>query len=206
MRTKESLAYAIDLGVDYVGFIVDYPKSKRSIPLSKFLQTVEWLKKNKKGTYKIVAVTVDMPLQNIQLIAGSNYVDVVQLHGNETAGFASKIKGVEVWKAWNNKSKGDIIKMSKHVNRMLLDSGDAEAKAKNNSGEFDAFSLYKKLENKKVKVVLSGGIDVKNVAGYLKKLNPDIIDISRGIETAPGKKSKMKMKKFIKTVNDYYSA
>jgi phosphoribosylanthranilate isomerase len=206
MQTKDSLVYAINLGVDYLGFIVDFPKSKRSISVNRFLQIAEWLKKNKKGKYKIVAVTVDMPIKTIQLIAGNKFVDVIQLHGNETAKLAIKIKGVEVWKAWNNKSTGDVIAMSKHVDRILLDSGDAAAKAKNNSGEFDAFALYKKLVSKKVNVVLSGGIDAKNVTRYLKKLNPEIIDVSRGIETLPATKSKKKMKEFIETVNTYYSA
>ena len=206
MRTKDSLIYAIDLGIDYLGFIVDFPKSKRSISVKKFLQTAEWLKKNKKGKYKIVAVTVDMPIKTMQLLAGNKYVDVIQLHGSETTEAADKIKGVEVWKVWNDKSKGNGMEMSKHVDKILLDSGDADEKAKNNSGEFDAFALYKKLVSKKVKVVLSGGLDAKNISSYLKKLNPEIIDISRGIETLPAMKSKKKMKEFIETVNDYYSA
>jgi phosphoribosylanthranilate isomerase len=204
MKTKDSLVYAIDLGVDYLGFVVDYTKSPRSVSIGQFLKTAEWLKSNKKGKYKIVAVIVDMPVKKIQQIIDSDFVDVIQLHGNEKVEVIKKIKGIEIWKAWNNKSKGDVLKMSKHVDRILLDSGNATEKALSRSGEFDGFDLYKKLATKKVGLVLSGGIDAKNVSMYLYKLKPEIIDVSRGIETLPGKKSKKKMMEFVETVNDQY--
>jgi len=201
MRTKEALEYAIDIGVDYLGFVIDFPKSPRSISLSEFHKTAEWLRKNKKGKYKIVAVTVDMPLENIKLLVDKGLADIVQLHGNEKLSNIKKIKGIEIWKAWNKNSKGDVLEMNKAVDRILLDSGSATEKALNTSGEFDAFALYKKLKGKKVKAVLSGGIDASNVKDYLEKLSPEIIDISRGIETSPRKKSKKKMKEFMNLVN-----
>jgi phosphoribosylanthranilate isomerase len=206
MRTRDSLIYAIDIGVDYLGCIVDYPKSPRSISLKQFLKTAEWLKKDKKGEYKIVAVTVDMPIASIQEIINSGFVDVIQLHGNESINMVKRIKEVEIWKAWSDKSKGDVFEMGKLVDRILLDSGNALEKATNKSGKFDGFTLYKKLVTKKVSLVLSGGIDSGNVRDYLNKLKPEIIDISRGIETLPGKKSKKKMKELIEIVNDYYTS
>ncbi len=204
MRTKKSISYAIDLGVDYLGFVVDYNKSPRSVSLVKFLKIATWLKKNKKGKYKIVAVTVDMPIDNIDEIVKSKVVDVLQLHGNENDEVIKQISGIEIWKAWNNKSKGDVFKIAKKVDKILLDSGDAMQKATNKSGEFNAFKLYSDLKKKKIDVVVSGGIDNDNLEMFLDKLKPETIDISRGIETLPGKKSKRKMKKIEKTVNDYY--
>ncbi|HWY98189.1 MAG TPA: hypothetical protein VNY36_03790 [Bacteroidia bacterium] len=206
MMTKDSLIYAIDLGVAYLGFVIDYPKSPRSISLKQFLKTAEWLKKNKKGKYKIVAVSVDMSITSIREIINSGFADVIQLHGNEKIDVIKKMKGIEIWKAWSNRSKGDVFEMSKQVDRILLDSGNALEKATNKSGEFDGFTLYGKLVAKKVSLVLSGGIDSKNVKDYLGKLKPEIIDTSRGIETLPGKKSKKKMKELIETVNDYYTS
>jgi len=206
MKTMDSIIYAIDLGVDYLGFVVDYSKSPRSISLKQFLKTAEWLKKNKEGKYKIVAVTVDMPVASIQEIINTGFVDVLQLHGNEKIDVVKKIKGIEIWKAWSDRSKGDVFEMSKQVDRILLDSGNALEKATNKSGEFNGFDLYKQLVAKKVDLVLSGGIDAKNVKDYLDKLKPEIIDISRGIETLPGKKSKKKMKELVETVNDYYTS
>src|SRR5665213_1963706 len=103
MSAKDSLSCAIGLGVDYLGFVIDYPKSPRSISLKQFLKTAEWLKKNKKGKYKIVAITVNMPIGNIQVIIKSGFADIIQLHGNETIEMIKNIKGIEVWKAWSNK-------------------------------------------------------------------------------------------------------
>ena len=204
IRTKTALEYAIELGVDYLGFVIDFPKSPRSISLSEFNKTAEGLRKNKKKKYKIVAVTVAMPLKNIQLIIDKGLADVIQLHGNEKTELIKKIKGIEIWKAWNKNSKGDVLEVSKVVDRILLDSGNAMEKALNISGSFDADTLYKKLKGKKVDIVLSGGIDSSNVKDYLKELKPEIIDVSRGIETSPGKKGKNKMKEFMDSVNDFY--
>lgn len=201
MRSKESLAYVISLGVDYLGFVVDYEKSPRNLTLDKFIELAKWLKENKKRNYKIVAVTVDMPLSKIDKLIDSRVVDVIQLHGNEGIDVINKIKGIEIWKAWNKKSTGNILEAAKHVDKILLDSGDATAKAKGSSGEFDAFDIYNKLKKEKKSVVISGGIDKDNVQFYLNKLKPEIIDVSRGIETAPGKKSKEKMKQFMKILN-----
>ena len=200
MRTKVALTCAIDLGVDYLGFVIDFPKSPRSISLSEFHKTAEWLRKNKKGKYKIVAVTVDMPMKHIELVVDKGLADIIQLHGNEKLSNIKKIKGIEIWKAWNKNSKGDVLGMSKAVDKILLDSGNATEKALNTSGEFDAFALYEKLKAKKVKMVLSGGIDMSNVKSYLVKLSPEVIDVSRGIEISPGKKSKKKMKEFMNSV------
>jgi phosphoribosylanthranilate isomerase len=206
LKSKDALSYAVDLGVDYLGFVVDYPKSPRSNTLKEFLSKAKWLRENKKGKYKIVAVTVDMSLKNMQSIIDSGLADVIQLHGNENADTIKKIKGVEVWKAWNNKSKENVLELAKYADKILLDSGNAKEKAENTSGEFDAFDLYKKLKAKGMDVVLSGGIDCKNVSSYVDKLKPQIIDVSRGIEAGVGRKSKVKMKEFMKKVNDYYKS
>jgi phosphoribosylanthranilate isomerase len=204
MRSKAALNYAIELGVDYVGFVVDFPKSLRSITLKQFMDLAKWLKETKKDNFRIVAVTIDMPLSKIQTIVDSGLVDVIQLHGTESIDAVKKIKGVELWKAWNDKAKGDVLEMAKHVDRILLDSGNAMEKALNKSGKFDSYALYQKLNDKKVNDVMSGGIDSGNVKDYLLKLKPDIIDVSRGIEAGAGKKSKKKMKEFMKSVNSYY--
>lgn len=206
MKSKESAAYAIQLGVDYLGFVVDFNKSPRSLSMSQFLRLAQWLKQNKKGKYKIAAVTVDMPLKNIEKIVKSGVVDVIQLHGNEKIEEIKKIRGIEVWKVMHNESEREIIKMSKLVDRVLLDSGNAVEKANGSSGEFGGYHIYKKLKKSKVDAVISGGINNNNVTTYLDKLKPEIIDVSRGIEIAPGRKSKRKMKEFMETVNDYYQA
>lgn len=206
MKSKESAAYAIQLGVDYLGFVVDFNKSPRSISINNFLELVKWLKQNKKGKYKIVAVTIDMPLKNIGEIVKSGVVDVIQLHGNEKMEEIKKIRGIEVWKAMHHESEKEILKVARFVDRVLLDSGNAVEKANGSSGEFDGCDIYNKLKKSKVSVVVSGGINNSNVTKYLKKLKPEIIDVSRGIEIAPGRKSKRKMKEFMETVNDYYQA
>lgn len=209
MRDNPTLAYAVDLRVNYIGFVVDFPKSPRSISISEFHRKVKWLRNTNDGNYKVVAVTVDMPLDNLEFIIENGMADVIQLHGNEHISVCRLVgQQIETWKAINTKTtKGidEVSAIAKSVDKIVLDSGSALEKAKNTSGAFDNTELYNALAKERVKIVLSGGLDAGNIHHYLETLNPGIIDVSRGIESEPGVKSKQKMREFMEAVNRHYS-
>jgi phosphoribosylanthranilate isomerase len=115
---------------------------------------------------------------------------------------------METWKAISQKHKKsneEILTLAKSVDRVVLDSGNATEKAFNTSGAFNDLELYNLLVNEGVNVVLSGGINAGNVKEYLEKYEPSVIDISRGIESEPGVKSKPKMQELIDAVSQFYS-
>jgi len=209
MRDNNALACAVDLGVRYIGFVIDFPRSPRSISIGEFHRKVKWLRNNRNGNYKVVAVTVDMPLDNLEFIIGSGMADVIQLHGNEHISVCRLVsKQVETWKALNTKDEikmNEITVLARSVSKILLDSGSAMDKAKNSSGTFENTALYTSLIKEGIEVVLSGGLDANNIGCYLKTFNPDTIDISRGIELEPGVKSKQKMYEFMEAVKRFYS-
>ncbi|HXB13579.1 MAG TPA: hypothetical protein VNZ45_16445, partial [Bacteroidia bacterium] len=105
----------------------------------------------------------------------------------------------------HKKSNEEILTLAKSVDRVVLDSGNATEKAFNTSGAFNDLELYNLLVNEGVNVVLSGGINAGNVKEYLEKYEPSVIDISRGIESEPGVKSKPKMQELIDAVSQFYS-
>lgn len=209
MKDNNPLIFAVDLGVNYLGFIIDFPKSPRSISIDEFHKKIKWLRKNHDRNYKVVAVTVDMPLHKLDMIIEEGMADVIQLHGNEHFSICRQVKSqMETWKAISQKNKGskeEIINLAKSVNKVVLDSGSAMEKAYNTSGAYTNIELYKMLVKEGIDLVLSGGIDAGNVKEYLKTYNPSIIDVSRGIESEPGIKSKPKMQEFMNAVNSYYS-
>jgi phosphoribosylanthranilate isomerase len=209
MKDNSTLSSALSQGVAYLGFVIDYRNSPRSITSEEFLRKVKWLRNHHGRNYKVVAVTVDMPLENMEYIIESGMADVIQLHGNEHISICRPIREqIETWKAINTKkpiSDDEIIKWGKSVDKVLLDSGSAMEKAKNTSGAFENVNLYNSFVKHGIDVVLSGGLDINNVEHYLQTLNPSVIDVSRGIESAPGVKSKEKMMEFMKKVNHFYS-
>lgn len=192
----------IDFGVDYLGFIVGFPKSPRSIFLEKFINIVQNIKKEKKD-FKIVAVVVNLPAKKIDELLKIGLVDILQFHGNETPEFCAEYKKqIEVWKAFKptgdlEKSLSEIEKFKGKIDKFLIDASNAEDKEKNKNKNFQDFELFKILQQKKYQLILAGGLNSENIQEYVEKLNPAIIDVVSGIEEYSGKKSKRKMKKFL---------
>jgi len=209
MRDNPTIAFAVDIKADYIGFIVDFPKSPRNITREELLRKAKWMRNNHDGNYKIVAVTVDMPLENIEFIIDSGLVDVIQLNGNEHISICRLVReGIETWKAVDSKkplSEEEIITLGKSVDKIVLDSGSALEKARNTSPAFSNTDLYNAFIKQNTDVILSGGLDINNIEHYLEELDPFIIDISRGVESAPGMKAKQKMMEFMDKVNRFYS-
>ncbi|NNM94435.1 MAG: phosphoribosylanthranilate isomerase [Bacteroidia bacterium] len=205
MKDEDTMSYALELGVQYLGFIIDYPKSPRSLTIDEFCKKSEWLRKNNKGNYKVVAVSVDMDIANMERIIKEGAANVVQLHGSEDLNLSRRLKGrIETWKAVTRPDKlssEEYRTLAASADKVLLDSGNAAEKASGTSGAFDCYQLYAEMRKEGIPVILSGGIDVGNVQSYISAYQPEIIDVSRGIETSPGIKSRQKMKEFMETLN-----
>ena len=84
---------ALELGADYLGFVL-VPASKRFVPLERLAE----LTRGVTGARK-VGVFMDVSLETIRRAVEVGNLDVVQLHGSETAEFAKSIDFAEVWKA-----------------------------------------------------------------------------------------------------------
>ena len=198
---------AIKLTVDYLGFVVNFPKSPRSVSIEKFINIVQNIKKEKKN-FKIVAVIVNMPAKKIDKLLAGGLADVLQFHGDETPEFCAEYKKqIEVWKAFKpagdlEKSYNMIKKFRGKADKFLIDASSAEDKIieKSQCCNFQDFELFRFLQQKKYPLILAGGLNPENVQEYVKKLNLAIIDIASGIEEYPGKKNKVKMKKFVGSI------
>lgn len=195
-------AYAIELGVNYLGFIVDVKTSKRAINITDFVRIIKELKKNKVlNVTKVVLVLKDPSINQIKsYLEYSKYFDVIQLHGKEAIDFCKLVKTIsdkELWKAFrvSNKSNDEDKKIIENylssVDMIILDK-------KINEDQFSAIELFKSFGKQ---AVLAGGINSENIVYFTDLLNPSIVDLSSGIEETPKKKSRFKMKQFIEVTN-----
>ncbi len=186
----EIIKICIEHGASLIGFIINYPKSPRSISINKLKTLTNNIPKN----IKKVAVMVNPCLNEVKEV--SCYCDTIQLHGDENDKFIKKIKkltNLEVIKAIKVKKKSDLNTIENYpsTNEVLLDTP-----AMGQSGKPFNFELLKDIKNKKF--FLAGKINVENVKTALEY--SDKIDVNSGLETEKGIKDPQKIKEFFNKV------
>ena len=189
----EIIKLCIEQGASLIGFIINYPKSPRSISI----EQLKLLTKNIPDKVKKVAVMVNPSIEQVKEI--SNYCNVVQLHGNETEEFIQQIKketSLEVIKAIKVKEKKDLDQAE------LFPSADIilyDTPSMGQTGEAFDFDLLKNLKNKNF--FMAGKISKDNVKSALRYANN--IDVNSSLETERGIKDPQKIKEFFNIIKSY---
>ena len=191
LSTRETVHGAIDAGADYIG-LVFYPRSPRNIGIA----TAADLAEVARGRARIVALIVDAPDALVQDIARIVRPDFFQAHGGETPERISAIKtatGIPVIKAIKVEEESDLSLVQDYdgiAEMVLLDAKTPTALTNalpgGNGRAFD-WRILDKNERRK-RFMLSGGLTPGNVAQAIAITGAPIVDVSSGVETAPGRK------------------
>jgi phosphoribosylanthranilate isomerase len=139
-------------------------------------------------------VFVNKQAKDILKIAKTCQLDIVQLHGEETAIEFEKFP-IPIWRAVHCNKK--ILSPSPSLwfaSRYVVDSFLRDVYG--GSGVICNWAAAAELA-KKFPVMLSGGLTCGNVKEAIMAVNPLGVDVASGVEEVPGKKDKMKMKNFI---------
>ncbi len=180
---------ARDLGADAVGFV--FAKSPRRVSVSKAASISSKLG----GSVSKVGVFVDQSAAEINKTVKRCLLDYVQLHGDESPAFCGKIKA-RVIKAFRVKNGASIASIRKYkADAILLDTFDPAAHG--GTGKTFDWELAVRAKKAGRPLILSGGLNIRNLASAIKKVRPQAVDLSSGVESSPGKKSAVKMKKAI---------
>ena len=173
-----------------MGFV--FAKSPRRVTIAKAKSII---KKLKARTAKVGVFVNESParIRRIALTAG---LTAVQLHGDETPKTVDALKGLRRIKA---------VRVGQNFKRTDAERFNAEAylfdtKVKGLYGGSGLRFDWKKLKGKHFKrpVILSGGLDAGNVSRAVKMLKPYAVDVSSGVEKAPGIKDAKKIREFIR--------
>jgi phosphoribosylanthranilate isomerase len=199
LSTPETLDAALDAGADMVGFVF-FPPSPRNISF----QVARELSSRVKGRAEKVANTVDADDALLTNIVEALHPDVLQLHGKETPARVSAIHqrfGLPVMKALAIETKADLDAIplyAKVADRLLFDAR-APRDATRPGGLGKPFDWHL-LENLSLSIpfVLSGGLHAENVAEALRITRAPGVDVSSGVESAPGVKDSEKIRAFIR--------
>ena len=134
-------------------------------------------------------------------------LDVIQLHGNERPAIVSRIRmahGLEVWKALPVRTRADLDDAGKYrgsADRILFDAktGDGDPMPGGMGVRFD----WTLLDGFRPSLpwALSGGLDPRNVADAVRITGAALVDVSSGVESAPGVKDVDKITAFLKAAH-----
>jgi phosphoribosylanthranilate isomerase len=187
LSTRETLDAALEAGADMVGFVF-FPPSPRHLALD---AARELGKRVRERAIK-VALTVDADDATLNAIVAALEPDTLQLHGHETPARVSAIRqrfGRTVMKALPIERAADLAMLPDYVevaDRILFDARPPRG-ATRPGGLGTAFDWHL-LENLDLKLpfMVSGGLHPSNLAEAIRVTRPSGLDVSSGVERAPG--------------------
>lgn len=183
---------SIEAGCDALGFMF-YKKSPRYINPECARTIITGLKK---PVIKI-GVFVNARKATVKRIAKRVGLDILQFHGNESPEYCLSFKKYKVIKAVRVKDTLDKRKISRYRPFAFLFDAFSSSLMGGTGKKFN-WSLCKHLEGISVPVFLSGGLTERNVMQAIKSVHPQWVDVSSGVESRPGIKDPLKVKRFIK--------
>ncbi|HTC96130.1 MAG TPA: phosphoribosylanthranilate isomerase [Bradyrhizobium sp.] len=199
LSTRETLDAALDAGADMVGFVF-FPPSPRHIRL----ETARELGRQARDRAQKVALTVDADDATLAAIIEALQPDILQLHGHETPARVAEIKRKfdrEVMKALPVERAADLAILPDYASvadRILFDA--RPPKGATRPGGLGAVFDWHLLENLDLKLpfMVSGGLHAGNVAEAIRVTRAHGVDISSGVERAPGVKDVEMIREFIR--------
>ena len=201
LKTPEAVDRAVERGATHVGFIF-FGKSPRNIEPD--LAGV--LAERVRGRAKIVAVTVDADNDDLDEIIALVRPDILQFHGKESPERVLTIKavtGLPVMKAFSIREPDDLKRIEPYIgiaDRFLFDAKPpAGSDLPGGNGVSFDWRVLRTLDAG-VDYMLSGGLNKDNIADALRETGARGIDVSSGVESAPGVKDLDKMDEFFAAV------
>jgi phosphoribosylanthranilate isomerase len=199
LSTPEALDVALDCGADFVGFVF-FPPSPRHLGF----EAARALAGRVRGRAQKVALSVDADDAWLAASIEALKPDLLQLHGKEPPARVADVRkrfGLPVMKAIAVEEKADLAAIAAYAgvaDRLIFDARAPRA-ATRPGGLGKSFD-WRLLENLDLKVpfMLSGGLDAGNVGEALRITRAPGVDVSSGVERAPGEKDADKIRAFVR--------
>jgi phosphoribosylanthranilate isomerase len=191
---QDALA-AIDAGADALGFNL-VPQSKRYIDIE---GAASWIAKLPPEICK-VAVMVDPNWEDACRIGQNQFIDGLQLHGNESLEFCRRLAdaGMPFAKAVPVTASKSLADLPNYfTDTMILDSKVGGTFGGTGKPFPWKFAPEYVRHHPRITVILAGGLNPENVAEAVSVVRPRGVDVTTGVEASPGKKDHSRLKAFI---------
>lgn len=174
LRRREDILAVNEAKPDYCGFIIEFPKSFRSITADKVRELV----KDLAPEIQAVGVFVNAPVELVSGLLNEGTIALAQLHGQENEVYIRELKKLTdkpLIKAFSVKTREDIEKaLQSPADYILLDQGSG------GTGKVFDWSLIPKIERP---FFLAGGVGAENLEQAIREIRPYAVDLSSSVET-----------------------
>jgi phosphoribosylanthranilate isomerase len=193
LTRDEDVKAAVTAGADVLGFV--FTESPRRVSINTAIRLSGYVPK---GVLR-VGLFLDQDRSEIEQVLDSVPLDILQFHGRETEQQCSVfnlpwLKAV----AMDNAGSAKLAETEyPGALGLLLDSHTAGKQG--GSGKVFDWSLSAPLSKP---VWLAGGLNAENVAQAIRTVRPYAVDVSSGVESAPGIKDSSRISDFIKAVRE----
>lgn len=192
---------AVKFGADALGFNF-YEKSPRYIPAA----TAAAIKAQLRETVLTVGVFVNEAIDRICEVADIVGLNAVQLHADENIEFLDSLKGrlnvttIKALRVGPDFRSSDIYDYNAVADAILLD-GFSGTEFGGTGATFD-WEIARQAGAFVSQLYLAGGLSPENIQEAMRTVQPYAVDVCSRIETEPGKKDAVRMKRFIDAVRD----
>lgn len=195
LTSLDEARLALDEGADFLGFVL-HPPSPRAIAPERLAELAARLP----ATARLVAVCVNRSPADVAALFAATPLHAAQLHGDETpadfnpAAFAAGAG--RLWRAvWTRAGQITPAPEAWTVERYVVDA--AAPGRYGGTGTTADWAAAAGLARRRP-VMLAGGLTPDNVAAAIRRVRPLGVDVSSGIEQAPGRKDPARLRAFIR--------
>ena len=197
MTREVDVAHAVSLGSAYVGVI--FAESPRRLEPA----VARAVLAPGRGRAKAAGVFGPASVETIASVAAEAALDVVQLHGDPSPAMIDQMRlvfGGEVWaviRIAGSDLPADAAALIAVADAVVLDA-KVPGRLGGTGTAFDWEGVATALdrERDRGRIVLAGGLNPENVSRAVRIVAPDIVDVSSGVESAPGIKDHARMRAF----------
>ena len=210
ITTVKDAHLVAEAGADYIGIIVGVDSSPRCLSVEQARTICE------QSTLPVVTLFFNWEVEQIQKVIAALHPHAVQLLGQESPSLVKALKGMadcELWKVIHLPPLGlGEVNIAEHQDRVnsLVDAGiDAividtvvgsskETQRYGGTGQVNDWAAARRLvEVIEIPAFLAGGINPGNVQQAIELVHPYGIDLSSGVEVAPGQKDPEKLRRLM---------
>lgn len=191
ITNEDDAIMAVELGADALGFV--FADSPRRMSMEEAADICDGLP----PFVSRVGVFVDEDAAGVRKIAARCGLDLMQFHGSETPEYC-RLFGRKAVKAFRVKDAASLAGVNEYGDGPIVLDAFVEGLAGGTGRTFD-WDLAGRLAGHS-RIILSGGLNPGNVVEAIAKIRPYAVDVSSGVESAPGRKDARKISEFIKAV------